>query len=239
MHLKTLLAIESSCDETALSVVQARGEHAPSSFALEPVQTSWQPLQQVRVLAHLVESQTASHQPFGGVVPEVAARDHLAIIHPLALRALAQSGLQASELDGIVVTLGPGLIGALMVGVLFARGLATALDRPLWGVNHVDAHLAPTFLLPDFLPTKHLGQWFLIPHTPFPALALTVSGGHCHLSRIATPHERVVLGRTADDACGEAFDKVAKLLGCDYPGGPEIERVVFSRSRFRSACRPP
>lgn len=222
MSILTLMAIETSCDETAVSIVQSEC----TSLTQFP--------DRVRVLAHQVESQTEIHQPFGGVVPEIAARDHLAKIHGIAKNALAESGLPASALDGLAVTMGPGLIGALMVGVLFARGLALALGIPLHAVNHVDAHLAPALLMPSFSPRSDLGRWFETPHLNFPALSLTVSGGHCMLSLVRSHTERQILGRTADDACGEAFDKIAKLLGLPYPGGPEIERLaaIAGGSRF-------
>jgi N6-L-threonylcarbamoyladenine synthase len=202
-----VLAIESSCDETSLSVLETAAGGC-------------------RVLAHRVESQIESHQPFGGVVPEVAARDHLAKIHTLALATLADAGVPLASCTHIAVTTGPGLIGALMVGVLYARGAALAARKPLVAVNHVEAHLAPCFFFEAFSPASHLGARMKAPETTFPALTLTVSGGHCILGRAESPTQRVVLGQTADDACGEAFDKVAKLLGLPYPGGPEIERLA-------------
>ncbi len=205
------LAIETSCDETAVSLLRTEAfneELLPHKIA---------------VLSHVVESQTEIHSPFGGVVPEVAARDHLAKIAGITQQALLNAQLKTTDLDVIAVTMGPGLIGALMVGVLFARGLATSLGIPLKAINHVDAHLAPALLTQYFSPKTHLGQELEIPKIAYPALALTVSGGHCHLVRINSPTERIVLGKTADDACGEAFDKVAKLLGLPYPGGPFLE----------------
>jgi N6-L-threonylcarbamoyladenine synthase len=213
--IKTLLAVETSCDETSVSVVQA--QYADSEAGRLP--------QKIRILAHIVESQT-SHLAFGGVVPEVAARDHLLRITPLAQQALESSGIDSSLLHGIAVTLGPGLIGALMVGTLFAQGLSLALGIPLIGINHVDAHLAPAILLRHFTPADDVGAWLEAELPQFPALALTVSGGHCHLSYLTQPHERTLLGQTADDACGEAFDKVGKLLGLPYPGGPHIESLA-------------
>lgn len=212
---RTLLAVETSCDETSISVIQAESSiSAPDSLP-----------ERVKILAHIVESQT-SHLAFGGVVPEVAARDHLLKITPLAQTAFEQAKLKPENLDSVAVTLGPGLIGALMVGSLFAQGLSIALGKPLAGVNHVDAHLAPALLLRNFNPEHDCGQWMEIDLPAFPALALTVSGGHCHISLIHSPSERLLLGHTADDACGEAFDKVGKLLGLPYPGGPQIEKLA-------------
>jgi N6-L-threonylcarbamoyladenine synthase len=207
---QTILSIESSCDETAVSIVSAiKDKQGSITF--------------INILAHEVESQTESHAPFGGVVPEVAARDHLAKIYDIANTAISKAKIHISEIDSIAVTMGPGLIGALMVGVLFARGLALSLNVPLISVNHVDAHLAPALLLSKFSPKNDLGIWQKINTIQYPALALTVSGGHCHLSLLKSANQRTILGKSLDDACGEAFDKVAKLLGLSYPGGPLIE----------------
>ncbi len=202
------LALETSCDDTSVAVLDM-GSH--------------------RVLAHHVVSQEV-HRAYGGVVPEVAARDHLEVLPGLVDSALNVAGAGMLDLSCVAVTLGPGLIGALMVGVLYARGLALGSSLPLRGVNHVDAHLSPALLLGS--PPE------------FPALALTVSGGHCLLSLLPSPSgQRTVLGRTADDACGEAFDKTAKLLGLPYPGGPEVERLASkclgTSLRFPSVLRDP
>lgn len=177
----------------------------------------------IQVAAHVVESQIEAHRPFGGVVPEIAARDHLTRLDPIVRAAMEQAGIDASALSEIAVTLGPGLIGALMVGVLYGRGMALGLGIPLHGINHVDAHLAPTLLIESFSPVRDVGTWLQVTPPEFPALALTVSGGHCQMSLLRSPVERRILGKTRDDACGESFDKVAKLLGLPYPGGPEIE----------------
>lgn len=166
---KTIISIETSCDETAVSIVSALKNKQGNIVSLN-------------VHAHEVETQTESHAPFGGVVPEVAARDHLAKIHSTAQNALKKSNIDISNINAIAVTLGPGLIGALMVGVLFARGLAFSLNIPLISVNHVDAHLAPAILLNEFSTHKSIGVWQNVTSVEFPALALTVSGGHCHLS---------------------------------------------------------
>lgn len=206
----TILSIESSCDETAVSIVSAFKD--PQNNVTK-----------INILAHEVESQNESHAPFGGVVPEVAARDHLAKIYDITNTALNKANISITDLNSIAVTMGPGLIGALMVGVLFARGLALSLHIPLIAVNHVDAHLAPALLLKKFSPKEDLGKWHEVTAIQYPALALTVSGGHCHLSLLHSLHEKIILGKSLDDACGEAFDKVAKLLGLEYPGGPFIE----------------
>ncbi len=207
---QTILSIESSCDETAVSIVSAIKDGQGNIIS-------------INILSHEVESQTESHAPFGGVVPEVAARDHLAKIYDIANTAISNAKINISEVNSIAVTMGPGLIGALMVGVLFARGLAFSLNIPLISVNHVDAHLAPALLMHKFSPENDLGIWQNVHSVQFPALALTVSGGHCHLSLIKSTNQRSMLGKSLDDACGEAFDKVAKLLGLSYPGGPLIE----------------
>jgi N6-L-threonylcarbamoyladenine synthase len=207
-----VLAIETSCDDTAAAMVRGRFSADGS-------------LESVFICSHVVESQLDSHIPFGGVVPEVAARDHLQKIDEVVQKALAGNAVP----DLIAVTMGPGLVGALMVGILYARGFALARGIPLIAINHVDAHLAPALLLENFsLNTE-------IPMAPisFPGLALTISGGHCHLSEILDYRSRRVLGRTMDDACGEAFDKVAKLLGFPYPGGPQIEKSAKACSGAR------
>jgi len=207
MTIINILGIETSCDETAASIISYNEIDKTLS-----------------VQSHIVESQNESHAPFGGVVPEIAARDHLSKIDYIVKQALAQAGLNIQDVTKIAVTLGPGLIGALMVGVMYARGIVSHQKIPLIGINHVKAHLAPCFFLPQtFRIKKNLKNWFSIPTLNFPILALTVSGGHCHLTLIKSKNEHVILGRTLDDACGEAFDKVAKLLGMGYPGGPALE----------------
>lgn len=219
---QTILAIETSCDETAISIVSGRTEAKNN----EPIEPQGINLKEINIHAHIVESQIQIHAPFGGVVPEVAARDHLAKIHSVAKLALDTANIPIEKIDAVAVTLGPGLIGALMVGVLYARGLATALGKPLIGVNHVDAHLAPALLVKNFSPKTDLNIWKTVEYPLVPALALTVSGGHCHLSYLKNIHEKIILGKSLDDACGEAFDKVGKLLGLGYPGGPIIEEYA-------------
>jgi N6-L-threonylcarbamoyladenine synthase len=225
-----LAAIETSCDETSFSVLEFSTD--TKSIWANPNEndpatpSDSQPLDvpcQIRVLSHLVHAQTELHSPFGGVVPEVAARDHLAKLPQLSAMGLAHAGIRAADLGAIAVTAGPGLIGAVMVGYLFAQGLAEAAEVPLIAVNHVDAHLAPATLLTSFNPATDCGKWLPIRDPLFPRISLTVSGGHCIISLWRSPSEQQILGTTLDDACGEAFDKVAKLLGLGYPGGPALE----------------
>ncbi len=188
-----ILAIESSCDETACAVVE--GLHVRTS---------------------VVASQVAIHAVYGGVVPELASRHHLTAAVPVLRAALEQSGLQLHELDGLAVTEGPGLVGALLVGVQLAQGLALATGLPLHGIHHMEGHL-----LSPFLGDHELTARAFVPH-----LALSVSGGHTELVLVAGLGRYQVLGSTRDDAAGEAFDKVAKLLGLGYPGGPVIDRLA-------------
>ena len=186
-----VLGVETSCDETAAAVVEDGR----------------------RVRANVVASQIATHAPFGGVVPEVASRQHVATIVPVLERAVADAGLRFADLDAIAVTAGPGLVGALLVGVETAKALAFALGKPLVAVNHLAGHLAAAFL-------EHADA---TPPT-YPHLALLVSGGHTALIRIDAPGQTRLLGSTRDDAAGEAFDKVGKMLGLGYPGGVAIDK---------------
>ncbi|HEY3988840.1 MAG TPA: tRNA (adenosine(37)-N6)-threonylcarbamoyltransferase complex transferase subunit TsaD [Acidobacteriaceae bacterium] len=191
-----ILGIESSCDETAAAVVE-RG---------------------TRQLSNVVASQIAIHSPYGGVVPELASREHLRAIVPVVDAALREAAITFANLDAIAVTEGPGLAGALLVGIGYAKALAWALGKPLIAVNHLEGHIHAVLL-------EHAAA---LPTTG-PLLALVVSGGHTHLYiaeyRDATWHYRNV-GHTVDDAAGEAFDKVAKLLGLGYPGGPWIDALA-------------
>src|SRR6202035_2841170 len=193
-----ILGIESSCDETAAAVV-GDGEH---------------------VLSNVVSSQIATHQPYGGVVPELASREHLRAIVPVVRQALAEAGKTYETIDAIAVTQGPGLAGALLVGISFAKALAFALEKPLIAVNHLEGHIHAVLL-----EQRQSGDAEL----HFPVLALVVSGGHTHLY-LAQVHENLWtyrnIGHTRDDAAGEAFDKVAKLLGLGYPGGPIIDGLA-------------
>jgi N6-L-threonylcarbamoyladenine synthase len=193
-----ILAIESSCDETAAAVVRS-GE---------------------QVVANVVASQIATHQPYGGVVPELASREHLRAIVPVVRQALAEAKHTYDSVDAIAVTQGPGLAGALLVGISYAKALAFALDKPLVAVNHLEGHIHAV-LLEERQKGNHELQ--------FPLLALVVSGGHTHLYLAAKKGDSWTyenIGHTRDDAAGEAFDKVAKLLGLGYPGGPVIDLLA-------------
>ena len=161
--------------------------------------------------SNIISSQL-EHQAFGGVVPELASRAHQRLIVPVVRQALEAASIQLEDLDAIAVTYGPGLAGSLLVGLNFAKALALGRNLPLIGVNHLEGHIYSIFL-------SH-------PVPPFPYLSLTVSGGHTELTLIKAPFQHEVLGRTRDDAAGEAFDKVAKLLGLSYPGGPKIDRLA-------------
>jgi N6-L-threonylcarbamoyladenine synthase len=189
-----VMGIETSCDETAAAVVEDGR----------------------RVRADVVASQILVHAEYGGVVPEVASRQHLATVVPVLRGTLEQAKIGFGDLDGIAVTCGPGLVGALLVGVETAKALAYALGRPLIGVNHLAGHLAAVFL----------EQPAIAAPPAYPHLALLVSGGHTALFRLDGPAEVRQLGATRDDAAGEAFDKVAKLLGLGYPGGVQIDRLA-------------
>ena len=195
-----LLGLESSCDETGAAVVRDDGT----------------------VLSDVVHSQVELHAAYGGVVPELASRDHARNVAPVVREALARAGVTLAELDGIAVTNRPGLVGALLVGVQVAKGLAWASEKPLVGVDHLMGHLLAIFL-------RREGESAPAP-PEFPFVALLASGGHTSLFRVDGPttgdvHE---LGGTRDDAAGEAFDKVAKLLGLGYPGGPVVDRLAAS-----------
>ncbi len=189
-----LLAIESSCDETAAAVLEAPGH----------------------VLSSVVASQIAAHQPFGGVVPELAARAHLEALPIVLPQALAEAGLRWEELDAVAYTRGPGLSSSLLAGAGAARALALRLGIPLLPVNHMEGHVLSLFLSPE-APS---------PSEACPALVLLVTGGHTALLRMDAPGHYTLLGRSIDDAAGEALDKGARLLGLAYPGGPEIERLA-------------
>ena len=169
-----------------------------------------------RVRSSVVASQDAVHAPYGGVVPELASRRHLEVIVPVVERALDEGGVRLGDLDGVAVTYGPGLVGSLLVGCSLAKSLAWAQKLPLVGVNHLEGHIYAASLTDD--PPTH------------PFLALVVSGGHTALYHAKTPLAYHLVGETRDDAAGEAFDKVAKLLGLGFPGGPMIERVARNGS---------
>lgn len=202
-----ILAIESSCDETAAAVVTGT--------------------RQIR--SSVVHSQVAMHARFGGVVPELASRSHIMAIDPVVRAALEQASIGVDDLSAIVVTSGPGLAGALLVGIEYAKGLGLASDLPVVGVNHLRGHLLAAHAEVDegFSPL----EW--------PFVGLVVSGGHTSLVHCTAPDEIAALGRTLDDAAGEAFDKVAKLLGLEYPGGARIDRLADSGRRDALAMPRP
>ncbi len=206
MTTLTLLGLESSCDDTAAAVVR----HAPGSAP--------------EILSSVVYDQTAIHAAFGGVVPELAARAHAEKIDLCAEAALDTAGLTLADLDGVAVTAGPGLIGAVLSGVMCAKGIAAATGLPLIGVNHLAGHALTPRL------TEGLD---------FPYLMLLVSGGHCQFLRVAGPEDFTRLGGTIDDAPGEAFDKVAKLLGLPQPGGPAVEEAARAGDPARFALPRP
>ncbi len=185
-----ILGIESSCDETAAAVVEDGN----------------------RILSSVISSQIELHKPFGGVVPELAAREHLEKIDPIVDEALAKANISLADIDAVAVTQGPGLIGSLLVGVCYAKALAFGLDVPFIGVNHIEGHVFSVV--------------FDNPAIAFPAFALIVSGGHTNLFYVPEAGQYKVIARTRDDAAGEAFDKIAKMLGLEYPGGPIIEQIA-------------
>ncbi|MFZ5761893.1 MAG: tRNA (adenosine(37)-N6)-threonylcarbamoyltransferase complex transferase subunit TsaD [Thermodesulfobacteriota bacterium] len=190
-----ILGIESSCDETAAAVLRDGRE----------------------VLASVVNSQIALHSPYGGVVPELASRNHLENIEPVVQAALTQAGVSLREIDGLAVTQGPGLVGSLLVGLSFTKALSAVTTIPYVCVDHIVGHLLSIFLEKEA--------------PPFPYLALVVSGGHSSIFRVADYSTCTLLGRTKDDAAGEAFDKVAKLLGLPYPGGPAVSATARQGDR--------
>ncbi|WP_437745091.1 tRNA (adenosine(37)-N6)-threonylcarbamoyltransferase complex transferase subunit TsaD [Sorangium sp. So ce302] len=196
-----VLGIETSCDETAAAVVTEGGD----------------------VLSDVVRSQVALHAPYGGVVPEVAARDHARAVVPVVREALSRAGVSAADLDGVAVTSRPGLAGALLVGLQAAKGLAWAAGKPLVGVDHLVGHLLAVFLRRGGAPLSDERE-----RPSFPYVALLASGGHTAIYRVDGPAIGAIreLGATRDDAAGEAFDKVAKLLGLGYPGGPVVDRLA-------------
>lgn len=185
MHI---LAIETSCDETAAAVVDDTGS----------------------VLSNIVASQIKDHAAFGGVVPEIASRKHTELIEPVVKEALHEAGISVEELGAVAVTQGPGLVGALLVGISYAKALAYGLNIPLCGINHLEGHLCAARI-------EH--------EVTYPHIGMVVSGGHTSLYRIDSPSEIIRIGQTLDDAAGEAYDKVAKLLYLGYPGGVVIERI--------------
>jgi N6-L-threonylcarbamoyladenine synthase len=195
-----ILGIETSCDETAAAVVE-------DGF---------------KMLSNAVSSSLDLHAAYGGVVPEIAARSHIEVIIPVIEKTLEEAGCGWDDIDAIAVTNRPGLIGSLLVGVLTARTLAITKNKPLFGINHVLAHTYANFITRTKLPGYQLAQ----KEPLFPALGLIVSGGHTQLMLYKSHKDYNVLGQTKDDAVGEAFDKVAKILGLPYPGGPSIDKAA-------------
>lgn len=187
----TILGIETSCDETSAAVLRNGRE----------------------LLSHVISSQILTHQKYGGVVPEIASREHVLHLQSVVEQALQEAGTGFFELSGIAVTYGPGLVGSLLVGVAGAKAMAYAAEIPLIGVNHLEGHIYANFLQ--------------TPDLEFPLLALLVSGGHSHLVYFEGHGQYKVLGQTRDDAAGEALDKVARTLGLGYPGGPQIQKVAL------------
>ncbi len=200
-----VLGIETSCDETAAAVVTETG----------------------LVLSDVVRSQIEAHAPYGGVVPEIASRDHAAAIVPVVREALLQASMSPLDIDGIAVTTRPGLLGAILVGLSAAKGLAFSTGAPLVGVDHLVGHLLAVFL-------QRSGEEAPVPAFPF--VALLASGGHTAIYRVDGPDIASIreLGATRDDAAGEAFDKVAKLLGLGYPGGPAVDKLAASGDASRA-----
>lgn len=188
--MRLVLGIESSCDETAAAIIEEGS----------------------RLRANVIASQIEVHRPFGGVVPEIASREHLIKIVEVVKQACEKSEIELSDIDGIAVTYGPGLVGSLLVGICYAKTLSYVLKKPLVGVNHLEGHIYSVV--------------FENPPIEYPALAMVVSGGHTSIYLIPEPEKYKLIGHTRDDAAGEAYDKVAKLLGLGYPGGPVVDRLA-------------
>ena len=185
-----IMAIESSCDETSVAVVKNGRE----------------------IISNIISSQIDMHKKFGGVVPEVASRMHLEVINNIVREALEEAKITLDDIDAIAVTKGPGLVGALLVGISEAKALSYACKKPLVGVNHMKGHICATFITHKELEPQ--------------VICLLVSGGHTYLVHVKDYNNMEVIGKTIDDACGEAYDKVARCLGMNYPGGPEVERLA-------------
>ena len=185
-----ILGIESSCDETSVAILRNGRE----------------------VLSNVIDSQIKIHEKFGGVVPEIASRNHVEAISNVTKKALEEAELEFNDIDVVACTYGPGLVGALLVGVSYAKALSFALNKPLVAVNHIEGHIAA-----NYITFKELEP---------PFLCLIISGGHTHLVHIKDYTEFEILGRTRDDAIGEAYDKVARVIGLNYPGGPKIDKLA-------------
>lgn len=189
MEKKVILSIESSCDETSAAIVVNGRE----------------------VLSNIISSQIDTHKKFGGVVPEVASRMHIEVINAVVEEAIKEAGITLKDIDAVAVTYGPGLVGALLVGLQYAKGLAYSLDVPLIGVNHIEGHISA-----NFIEHKELEP---------PFICLVVSGGHTFIVHVKDYGSFKIIGETRDDAAGEAYDKVARALGLGYPGGPKIDKL--------------
>ncbi|MDR3297710.1 MAG: tRNA (adenosine(37)-N6)-threonylcarbamoyltransferase complex transferase subunit TsaD [Prevotellaceae bacterium] len=204
--MATILGIESSCDDTSAAVVRG-----------------------TLLLSNVIAGQSV-HEAYGGVVPELASRAHQQNIIPVAHRALTLAGVAPNELNAIAFTRGPGLMGSLLVGVSFAKGLSLATGAPLVEVNHLQGHV-----LSHFVDEPNLD----LPHPKFPFICLLVSGGHTQIVLVEKPLEHLILGQTIDDAAGEAFDKCAKLMGMPYPGGPMVDKLAAQGDAHRFAFAKP
>lgn len=187
-----IMGIESSCDETSIAIVKNGRE----------------------VLSNVINSQIKIHEEYGGVVPEIASRCHTEVINSLMKQALKEASVTLDKIDGIAVTQGPGLVGALLVGVSYAKGLSYVTNKPLIPVNHIEGHIAGNYIThKDLKP---------------PFICLIISGGHTHLVNVKSYNEFEILGKTRDDAIGEAFDKVARVVGLGYPGGPKVDKLALT-----------
>ena len=203
-----ILGIESSCDETAAAIVEDGR----------------------KLLSNVVNSQIDIHAHYGGVIPEVAARSHIEVINPVINQALSEANLSWDDIDGIAVTYAPGLIGSLLVGTLAARTLAILKNKPLFPVHHVEGHVYANFITEQ---AAHLSLVLPSKQPEFPMLALIVSGGHSQLVLFKDHGDYELLGQTQDDAVGEAYDKVAKILGYPYPGGPAVDKAALEGDPFK------
>lgn len=190
-----IMALESSCDETACAIVRGGRE----------------------VLANIVASQIKTHEKFGGVIPEIAAREHLEAVNVVVEEAFQQAGIKPTEIDAFAATVGPGLVGCLLVGLNAAKTLALAYDKPFIGINHLNAHISANFIDTNLEP---------------PFIALLVSGGHTQIIDVKSYSDMQVIGETIDDAVGEAYDKVARLIGLPYPGGPKLDKLAQDGNPF-------
>ncbi|MDR1495158.1 MAG: tRNA (adenosine(37)-N6)-threonylcarbamoyltransferase complex transferase subunit TsaD, partial [Rickettsiales bacterium] len=191
-----ILGIETSCDETAMAVLD----------------------EDRKILAHNIVSQIDIHKEFGGVVPEVASRNHLDVIDAVFLKTLMDAGLESTDIDVLSATTGPGLIGSVIVGTVFAKTLASALKKPFIAVNHLEAHALTCRLMNE---------------VPFPFFLFLLSGGHCQILRVNDVGDYDKIGETLDDSLGETFDKIAQMLGLEYPGGPKIEKIAKNGDEYR------